>query len=71
MRREIILPRGVSKQKLAADMKTTLPTIWRALIFESNSALAQLIREEAIRRGGVEVIFPDRGATTQQEQETA
>ena len=49
--KKIIMPLG-ERQKLARDFGVSLPTVRSALYGITRSALADEIRQEALRRGG-------------------
>lgn len=52
MPKQILLP-PAQKAEIIKMFKTTRVTLWSALRFETNSALANKLRAAALERGGV------------------
>lgn len=52
MAKQILLP-PKKKAEIIKNFKTTRPTLWSALRFDTNSELAKKLRAAAIARGGV------------------
>lgn len=52
MAKQILLP-PKEKAEIIKNFDTTRPTLWSALRFDTNSALAKKLRAAAMARGGV------------------
>lgn len=52
MAKQILLP-PKKKAELIKDFKTTRPTLWSALRFDTDSPLAKRLRAAALERGGI------------------